>query len=385
MRVLMVCSTYPPTGPLRCGIGDYTRRLVTRLAEKDCELDVITGQGYTGEMVCQEDQVRIFSNVEKWDVSSAHRLLQFASREKYALLHWQYHPRLYGDGLGFTCLGWMSRTLVREVPVVVTVHTFRDGRWDSLPRSLLACHGPRKLVFTNEPDLVRATKWPLIRESQSTLCPVGPTIEPVEGRAGLPDLKRELNLPEDSFVVSTFGFINRGKGFETLLRAVALARRDIPHLVLLVAGQIRPQSREQFSSLKELSSELGIESAIRWLGEASSRRVSGIIASSHVYAAPYEDGASCRRTTLMTGLAHGVPVLTTTPSDNSLHLRPGVHAEWVLPGDHEEMAARLVELWQSPAKRSQLAQGALEASQQFSWEHIAEKTLEIYQEVGRRR
>ena len=83
--------------------------------------------------------------------------------------------------------------------------------------------------------------------------------------------RQALGLGADDFVVLYVGRINQPKNLESLLRAFAAVRRDVPGARLLIAG--RPlelgstEAGERYlESLQALSASLGVREDVRWLG-----------------------------------------------------------------------------------------------------------------------
>ena len=85
---------------------------------------------------------------------------------------------------------------------------------------------------------------------------------------------------------------------------------------------------------------------------------------------------------LLTGLTSGKPVVTTNVggfSEMIQHEKTGILVEH---GDQENLAEELVQLLRDGEKRKQLGQAAKEmVKAKYSWETIAQKTLDCYQSL----
>jgi glycosyltransferase involved in cell wall biosynthesis len=93
---------------------------------------------------------------------------------------------------------------------------------------------------------------------------------------------------------------------------------------------------------------------------------------------PYVDGASLRRGTLMAGLAHGCPIITTTPQEALPELVDGRDLCYVPPEDSTAAATLIAQLWGDPSRRVALGNAARQASSQFTWSTIARTHLTHY-------
>ena len=90
--------------------------------------------------------------------------------------------------------------------------------------------------------------------------------------------RKKLDLSEDKTVILYVGRLNRNKGIEVLIKAVALAVKSGINAHLLIAGnpvlelnEDSLEAREQYKhSLKSLAADLGIEKDVKLLGHVAS-------------------------------------------------------------------------------------------------------------------
>jgi len=100
---------------------------------------------------------------------------------------------------------------------------------------------------------------------------------------------------------------------------------------------------------------------------------------------PYDDGATIRRGSLIAGLAHGLPVVSTRSSLASAYLRDGDNVALVPPRDARALAAKLAELLGAPAEAARLGRGARALAERFAWPVIAAETRRVFARVRERR
>jgi len=117
MKVLMVCTEYPP---MRGGVGRYTANLVQALR--------ITGQGIEVEVVCNEDGSGEFRGISPSNERNSDVLLKIVEEAHPDIVHVQFEPGLYGLVLD-SRNPRSSRTFIDlfyhrcKVPIVTTFHS----------------------------------------------------------------------------------------------------------------------------------------------------------------------------------------------------------------------------------------------------------------------
>jgi glycosyltransferase involved in cell wall biosynthesis len=188
-------------------------------------------------------------------------------------------------------------------------------------------------------------------------------------------------LPDGAPVLAPFGLVYPGKGLETLFQALPEILRQVPSARLIIIGATRPADQSYRAALEQLACARGIAHAVIWAGQHSAETVSRMLAAADLFVVPYDDGGTIRRGSLMAGLAHGLPVVTTPSPVPSSSLRDGVNVALVPPGDADALAKRVCALLASDDEQMRLRAGALALAEQFSWPAIAQRTRALYAQV----
>jgi len=190
-------------------------------------------------------------------------------------------------------------------------------------------------------------------------------------------------LRNSDCLIGYFGFLNASKGADTLVQSVAQLG-DRMHL-LFIGGQIGSSDSENNEAfqvqVEALIQELGFGDRVHWSGFKDDSEVSTLLHATDIMALPYRDGASFRRGTLMAVLAHGKPLITTTPKATVPELVHGQNV-WLTPVDDPSgLREAIVTLSVAPELRDKLSAGAAQTSELFAWDRIAAQTAEFYQEI----
>jgi glycosyltransferase involved in cell wall biosynthesis len=101
---------------------------------------------------------------------------------------------------------------------------------------------------------------------------------------------------------------------------------------------------------------------------------------------PFSDGYSYRRGSLLTGLAHGVPVITTkaqlnVSQDPLPDLIDGKHALLVEPDSDTALAEAIEQLRTNPELAFNLSRGGRELMEIFGWDRIVAQHDDLYRSL----
>lgn len=383
------------------GVGDFTREVGLALSRLGAEVTVISslnagsarehGERTDGPVTTERDggSVTLLPVVERWDFSSWATIVGSVSHLKPQVLNIQYQTAAYQMHPAVNFLPWRLRRLSERPRMVTTFHDLKlpylfpkagpVRRW--VTRVLI--RGSVANIVTNVEDRAQAESY---GACGLHLIPIGSNIKPQAPAGYDRDRWRERwGVGSEEVLLSYFGFLNESKGGGTLLRALAeLVHSGQEVKLLMIGGRVGSSDPTNIAYLQEMEhliQELGLTRHIRWTGYVDGPEVSASFWSSDICVLPYRDGVSFRRGTLMAALAHGLPIVSTYPRVAVEGIIENANMALVPPDQPQVLAGRIAELAASPALRRRLARGAAELSQRFSWESIAEETMQVYEEV----
>ena len=192
-----------------------------------------------------------------------------------------------------------------------------------------------------------------------------------------------MGLAKADYLLGYFGFLNKSKGGDNLLHALS-SLEDKYHLVFIggQTGTSDATNADFLQQMKSLIKELGLTDRVHWTGFISDTRVSAFLHAADLMVMPYRDGASLRRGTLMAALAHGRPLITTTPSAPAPELEHGRNI-WLIPADDSHALAQAIEQLADDTERCrQLGLHAAQTAQLFTWERIAKTTAAFFSQIS---
>ena len=181
--------------------------------------------------------------------------------------------------------------------------------------------------------------------------------------AGPPEPVSPENPPFFLYV----GRLKRYKGVDVALRALTIARREIPDITLRIAG-----SGDDLARLTGLARELDIEGAVRFLGYVSEDEKAPLFRGTvaNVFPSPKEGWGM----TIVEAAACGTPSLASDSPGLRDSVRHGESGFLVPHGDAVAMAERMVALVRDEELRARLGRGAAAFASSLTWDDAADRT-----------
>lgn len=164
------------------------------------------------------------------------------------------------------------------------------------------------------------------------------------------------------------------KGLPLLLRAFEALREHVPATLTLVGA-----------SAEEIAPMLLDDRGVRALGKVSEREKNDELSRADVLCAPSLRGESFGMV-LTEAFAASTPVVACDIPGYRDVARDGVDSLLVAPGDALALAEALRALALDPPRRGAMARAARERAERFSWTHVVQEVLEVYEQaiaVGR--
>lgn len=309
----ILTGEYPPQPG---GVSDYTR-LVARGLAKSGDIVHVWSTPCSGSAPT-DDGVKVHRLPDHFGPRSSSvlsRAFNSATRPKRILV--QYVPHAFGWkalNLPF-CLWLWSRKRKDCIWVMFHEVHFPISRTQSATHNLLG-HLTRLMASlvarASERTFVSIPAWRNMLNqvvpnlASSTWLPVPSVIPHVEGADTVDELRARYSLPADVSIIGHFGTYSAHTA-EKLKTLLPLLLRDKKDRVILLLGR---GSEEFVVELESLYPEMN--GRVFATGTLDAADVSQHLSVCDVMVQPFVDGVSTRRTSVMVGLAHGLPIVTTT-------------------------------------------------------------------------
>jgi len=380
----MIAATHPPDV---CGVGDYTYQLAQALGEEGSEVTILTTQ--RSESLSSNKIVRVKTDVIHWHFSSLRSLRSEIKSEAYDIIHLQYTPGYYGRRtFMINCLPWLLRGLHGR-PVFVTfheiytpiLHGFRNillGMYDRIKDTVLL-QGASAVILT-VPNRVQhlSSLFPWLQR-RLYFIPVGTgitvsSVTPSEQQAE----RARLGIQSDEWIVGSFGTLHTDRRYDTLFKTVRhLLDQGFCIRILLIGAY--EEGHDYYANLKKCIADLGLEPYIIWTGFGTSVTISRWLALVDIYVMTDLRGASGRKSSLTTALAHGLPIISTRGRDTTPEFEHGKNILLFDVDDEKILGRHIIRLLHNQEERTRLRTGAQTLyTSKYAWRSIARSTLKVY-------
>jgi len=133
-----------------------------------------------------------------------------------------------------------------------------------------------------------------------------------------------------------------------------------------------------WNKLHTLVAELGLEKIVHLTGYLPADVASRYLAGADIGILPFNHGITLKSGSLLTLLAHGLPVITTCHDPPEPELADKHIVRLVAPRDVDGLATALIELLSDSLARSRLSEAGSAFIGRFSWDAIAQTHLKVY-------
>lgn len=296
------------------------------------------------------------------------RLLRKINELKPDLVHFQGTHPLYS---------FAAVVLKRKYPTFLTVHGImavemdfhREKkfflRWSSkfLERITLS-HLDNIIVVAPQIEAIVKT----FTKSRTFMIPNGIDLDAIHNIPAL------TNNPKKHYIIYMGVLIPR-KGVYTLLESFSLVKNQIEDINLFIAG-----SGEAEDELKKTVKRLDLQNDVKFLGFVKGAKKYSYLKSSEIVILPslWES----LPITVLEGMGCGKPIIASDVGGIPYLVEDGFNGFLIKPGDVEDLADKIILLLKNrPIAEEMGVKSGLKAKN-FDWTIIADKTLEVYQEVS---
>ncbi|SJZ41940.1 glycosyltransferase family 4 protein [Selenihalanaerobacter shriftii] len=383
MKVLMVSWEYPPISV--GGLASHVNDLSTVLVEEGVEIHLVTQGGEEADRYEQEEGVNVY-RVNKPEISTPDfltwvMLVNFNLLEVANSLLDEYEFNLIHTHdwlVGFT---GKSLKYSHHLPLVATIHATESGRNNG--------------IYNSHQKYINDVEWLIGYEAWRLICCSQYMKEEIHGLFQTPkdkidvinngvdlDTFDDVEVPMDfkekytnGNLIFFIGRIVREKGVQVLLEAAPKILSATPDTQFVIAGK-----GPMLDELKSQVYNFGIADNVTFTGYISEEEKERLyqVADVAVFPSLYEPFGIVA----LEAMASKTPVVVSGVGGLDEIIEDGRDGLKALPGNANSLAEKIIKLLTDQDYANSLQKtGYRKAVEDYSWQGIARKTKEVYQQV----
>lgn len=297
-----------------------------------------------------------------FDLKAAKKLAKICCEEGIDIVHTQYPRENY--------IAILSKLFGSKIKAVYTCHlTYYPSKIWYLMNRLVMPFNDRIIAVCNYGKSILGEIGAPLKKVTVIYNGIMPSGDPVHNK----DIINELNLPDDTFVITTLARHNEEKGLPFLVRSMkALKNKTDRPFVCLIAGD-----GPLFSQTCDYIEKTGASQYVLPLGFRSDSE--NILNGSHVFV----NSAKCNEAlsfAILEGMGHGLPIVATNIGGNPDIVKDEYgNGALVSYGDEEAMADAIYKLMTNEEYYKSCSENSLKTVRNvFNLEKLLEDTFNIY-------
>jgi len=379
-------STYPPR---ECGIATFNHNLMRAINANFPERKSPLNGGFVVALNDSENlQEYEYPEEVKYTIRQNHqkdyiRAANYINTSNADVCIMEHEFGIYGGESGIYILPLINRL---EKPLISILHTIlKDPSYVQRIIIREIAEQSSQIVVMSKRAVEFLTTIYEVPEDKITIIEHGvPDVE-----ASKPNPVKNLSQFRDHRVMLTFGLISRGKGLETVVRAlpkIAKAHPDVMYVVLgnTHPGVIKSSGEEYRDHLKTLAAQLNVSSHLSFINKfVTEEELVDYLAATDIYVTPYLNEAQITSGTLSYAVGAGAAVVS-TPYWHATELLDDNRGRLFDFKDADALAEIVIELLNQERVLRELKQNAYDYGLHLRWPVIGSEYIRVAHESSAR-
>lgn len=365
---ILYMGTYPPR---ECGIATFTKD-VTNAIDKRLPPSINTGivamnnngvniYNYSKKVVRQLSDTDMNDYIDTANQVNASRNIQ--------LVNIQHEFGIFGGERGDYLLTFLE---IVNKPVVITFHSVLPDPDDRLKKVVKAISERVKCIVVMTQKGVEILRGDYGVESPIQVIPHGIPVTSFEDQT-----KEKANLGySDKIVLSSFGMMSSGKGYESVIESLPEIVKKFPNLIYLIVGETHPNIRkeegEQYRNyLTKKIKKLGLENHVKFYNKyLTLDEMIKYLKATDIYIASNKEPNQITSGTLSYAMGCGRAVVSTP----FLHAKDAVNSERGILTEFEDSKSftkAIIHLIENPELRKRMEKNAYYYTRHMTWPNVA--------------
>lgn len=357
MKIAILVGLFPPKW--LAGTEIATNNLAEHLARMGHEIHVITS--YDEGLPKKSKENGFYIHRIPWRKIRFIGILTFWA--KISLQIWKIKPDIvHSQSLSIGIPALLTKRIM-TIPYIVWGQgsdVYLPGRFIRITTKPILHDADAVLALTQD----MKSKMQKIYDGEITVVPNGINLERFRGIS----INRKIGKAKTILFV---GRLHPVKGVQYLIEAMAIVHREMPDVKLIIVG-----NGPERSKLEKLVELLDLHECIQFTGEVPQEKIPQIMYEGDIFMLPsLSEGFAIVN---IEAMAAGLPIVATNVGGIPEIVEDGVNGYLVNPKKPDEIADRVLKLFQNEKIRERMSTENREKAGMYSWECITNHVENLY-------
>lgn len=359
MKILYITSL---SSPNKCGIGDYTYNLAKNLNNENNFKILILAKGETSDLVF---------GIETWNLFFIFKTIERINKYSPDIIHVQYP----GKGLGFIFFLYFLIIFLKfkKNNLFLTLHEYEiSSIFRKISSFILFLFVPN-IIFTNiREKFIFLSYLPKIfyKNKKIEVINIAPNI--------FNRTNKIKSIPSKIKKIATFGLFYPGRKMEEVLNF--FQKINLKDLKFYIIGAYYKNSKKYFEYIKEKAYVNLGKDRVEFIINKENIFLENFFHEIDIFILLYSDGASFKRTSLMTAMSFGVPVVSNKGKSTPEILKDGFNI--ILTETDTDLYKKIIELIKDKELYSTISANSYKTYLSFfSWDFCIKSHIRFYDKI----
>ncbi|HEA71126.1 MAG TPA: glycosyltransferase [archaeon] len=375
---ILYMATYPPR---ECGIATFTKDLITAMDKKFAPFlkSKILVMNNNNDINYENNKDVLFDITDNAISSYKKAAKRVNEINSIKLINIQHEFGIFGGEYGNCLLKFLE---IVKKPVIISFHTVIPNPNDKLKKIVrkLAKKSSFLVVMTNKGIDILRKDYKIKKEIFLI-------------HHGTPTVSFDNSIKEktvmgiaDKIVLSTFGLINSGKGYEYVIESLIEVVKKYPNILLLIIGETHPVVRKQEGEkyrnfLKEKVKECKLEKYVKFYNRYMTlEEIVKFLLATDIYICSNQNPNQIVSGTLAYAIACGRAIISTpyTYAKDMIIPERGLLVKF---RDHISYTSALLKILSNPLLREKMEIKNYSFSRRMIWPNVAISHYNVFKRV----
>jgi len=372
--ILYMC-TYPPR---ECGIATFSKDLTTAIDRKfahSIKSKILAmNNDLTNIYNYPEDVIFQISDADIQEYINIAKKINMA--DKIKLVNIQHEFGIFGGEYGSYLIAFLE---IIEKPVIITFHSILPKPDDKMKKIVQTLAEKSECMIVMSKIAANILREVYGIKTGIEIVPHGiPTVS-----FSHPTTEKTRMGYKDRIILSSFGMINPGKGYEHVIDALPKVIAKFPNILYLIVGETHPVVRrregEQYRNfLEKKVKKLKLENNVKFYNKyVKLKEIVQYLQATDIYISSNTDPNQVTSGTLSYAAGTGRAVVS-TPFLHAKELVTPDIGELVKFGDSESFANAIIKVLSHPKLKSDMERNAYAKTRNMTWDNVALAYMEIF-------